>query len=64
MTPTLILIAIVAVTLFIGVVIGYRTGIADGRRLGRYQRQQGWVEDLEAALADTKHKAQHTAHTD
>jgi hypothetical protein len=49
----LLIIALLSVAFFCGIAVGYRMGIADGRQLGRYQRRQSWVDDLESALAET-----------
>ena len=49
----ILLLAIIGTACFAGIAVGYRMGIADGRQLGRYQRRQTWVDDLESALAET-----------
>ncbi len=52
MAITIIIVSLVGAAFFAGTALGYRTGVVDGRWLGRYQRHEAWVDDLEHALAD------------
>ncbi|MBU6215109.1 MAG: hypothetical protein KGR17_00775 [Acidobacteria bacterium] len=58
MAITIIIVSLIGVAFFAGTVLGYRTGVVDGRWLGRYQRHEAWVDDLEHALADASTTAE------